>query len=143
MLFDTSQLGVSDYYNNVKGKFIPNRSQNIVLDNETCIVQMIGANELKTSRHGMSSPIQIKIRRPQNTLQNQELDALLYYDLGYIVQQIYAFTYLSWRGFLPSDEPATMLYSNLISKLLGKMKNVTNWNADNLNYGLKRKKWFL
>jgi len=50
---------------------------------------------------------------------------------------------LSWRGFLPSDEPATMLYSNLISRLLGKMKNITNWNADNLNYGLKRKKWFL
>ena len=143
LLFDTNQLGVSDNYNNVKGEFIPNRAQNIVLDNETCIVQMIGAYELKTYRHGMSSPIQIKIRRPQNALQNQELDALLYYDLSYIVQQIYAFTYLSWRGFLPSDEPATMLYSNLISKLLGKMKSVTNWNADNLNYGLKRKKWFL
>lgn len=143
LLFDTSQLGVSDYYNNVKGKYIPNRAQNIVLDNETCIVQMIGANELKTAKHGMSSPIQIKIRRPQNTIQNQELETLLYYDLSYIVQQIYAFTYLSWRGFLPTDEPATMLYSNLISRLLGKMKNVTNWNADNLNYGLKRKKWFL
>jgi hypothetical protein len=32
-----------------------------------------------------------------------------------------------------------MKYSNLISKLLGKMRNIPNWDADNLNYGLKRK----
>jgi hypothetical protein len=66
-----------------------------------------------------------------------------YYDLSYITQQIFSFTYLSWRSFLPGEQPATMLYSNLISKLLSKMRNVIGWDADNLNYGLKRKKWFL
>ncbi|NDW11079.1 Piwi domain-containing protein [Dysgonomonas sp. 520] len=143
LLFDIEQNGIRDKFGNEKGKFIPTRAQNIIIDNETCIVQMIGPNELKTTKHGMSSPIQIKIRRPSNIEQNLELNSMLYYDLSYIVQQVYAFTYLSWRGFLPSDEPATMLYSNLISRLLGKMKNVSNWNVDNLNYGLKRKKWFL
>jgi hypothetical protein len=36
-----------------------------------------------------------------------------------------------------------MLYSTLISKLLGKMRIVPGWDADSLNYSLKRKKWFL
>ena len=104
---------------------------------------MFGANELKTAKHGMSKPIQIKIRTPKGNYDNSEINDLLFYDLSYITQQIFAFTYLSWRGFLPGEEPATMKYSNLISKLLGKMRNIPGWDADNLNYGLKRKKWFL
>ncbi|MFA6103094.1 MAG: Piwi domain-containing protein [Victivallaceae bacterium] len=144
LLFDTNQTGVTKYGSTVaKGEYIPNRASNIFLDSETCLVQMFGANELKTVKHGMSNPIQIKIRMPQGKYDKDELSDLLYYDLGYITQQIFSFTYLSWRSFLPGEQPATMLYSDLISKLLGKMRNVPGWDADSLNYGLKRKKWFL
>ena len=144
VLFDINQPGVSKYGSNVvKGEYIPNRGNNVFLDAETCIVQMFGANELKTAKQGMSKPIQIKIRTPQGNYDNGELNDLLFYDLNYIAQQIFSFTYLSWRSFLPGEEPATMKYSNLISKLLGKMRNIPGWDADNLNYGLKRKKWFL
>lgn len=144
MLFDTNQPGISKYgSNNVKGQFIPNRGSNIFLDEKTCIVQMFGANELKTSKQGMSRPVLITIRTPRGNYDSNDLNDLLFYDLGYITQQIFSFTYLSWRSFLPGEEPATMKYSNLISKLLGKMRNVPNWDADSLNYGLKRKKWFL
>lgn len=144
MLFDTSQQGVQKYGSNTMiGTFIPNRSSNIILDDETCIVQMLGAKELKNSKQGMSKPIQIKLRTPQGNYDNSDLKDLLYYDLSYITQQVFSFTYLSWRSFLPGEEPATMKYSNLISRLLGKMRTVPGWNADNLNYGLKRKKWFL
>lgn len=144
LLFDTNQRGITALNNNsVKGEFIPLRGSNVFLDQETCIVQMFGPSELKTAKHGMSSPIQIKIRTPQGNYNNNELNDLLYYDLTYITQQIFSFTYLSWRSFLPGDQPATMLYSNLISNLLGKMRNVNGWDADTLNYSLKRKKWFL
>ena len=144
IMFDTSQGGEKKYGSNtIKGEYIPNRASNVFLDSETCIVQMFGANELKTAVQGMSNPIQIKIRTPQGKYENNELQDLLFYDLNYITQQIYSFTYLSWRTFLPGEQPATMLYSNLISRLLGKMRNVPGWDADNLNYGLKRKKWFL
>ncbi|GGE94741.1 Piwi domain-containing protein [Flavobacterium limi] len=144
VLFDINQQGVSSYGSNIsKGEYIPNRASNVFLDAETCIVQMLGANELKTSKHGMSKPIQIKIRTPQGNYSNSELNDMLFYDLSYITQQIFSFTYLSWRSFLPSEEPATMKYSNLISKMLGKMRNLQSWDADKLNYGLKRKKWFL
>lgn len=142
MLFDINQKGITSY-GSTKGEYIPNRASNIFIDSETCIVQMLGANELKTSKHGMSKPVQIKIRTPKGNYQNSELNDMLFYDLSYITQQIFSFTYLSWRSFLPSEEPATMKYSNLISKLLGKMRNVQGWDADKLNYGLKRKKWFL
>lgn len=144
MLFDNNQAGVIKYgTNTVKGEFIPNRASNVFLDSETCIVQMFGANELKTAKQGISKPIQIKIRTPQGKYENNELNDLLFYDLSYITQQIFSFTYLSWRSFLPGEQPATMLYSNLISNLLSKMRNIAGWDADNLNYGLKRKKWFL
>lgn len=142
ILFDINQPGVQKFGKTI-GAFIPNRASNIILDDETCIVQMFGANELKTSKHGMSKPIQIRIRRPQGNYSNNELDALIYHDLRYITQQIYSFSYLTWRSFLPGAEPATMKYSNLISKLLGKLRSVQGWDADKLNYGLKRKKWFL
>lgn len=138
LLFEPNQPGISG-----KGAYIPNRASNFFLDSETCIVQMFGPKELKTARQGISTPIQIKIRTPQGNYDNNELDELLYYDLAYIVQQIFSFTYLSWRSFLPGEQPATMLYSNLISKLLSKMRNVNGWDADHLNYSLKRKKWFL
>lgn len=142
MLFDPNQQGVTSY-GTTKGEYIPNRASNIFLDAETCIIQMLGASELKTSKHGMSKPVQIKIRTPQGNYHNSELNEMLFYDLSYITQQIFSFTYLSWRSFLPAEEPATMKYSNLISKLLGKMRNIQGWDADKLNYGLKRKKWFL
>lgn len=144
LLFDINQRGVKKYSSNVlKGEFIPDRGSNVFLDSETCIVQMFGANELKTNRHSMSAPIQIKIRTPQGKYSDSDLNDSLFYDLSYITQQIFSFTYLSWRSFLPGEQPATMLYSNLISNLLGKMRNVAGWDADSLNYGLKRKKWFL
>jgi hypothetical protein len=142
LIFDTNQTGVLKN-NHIIGEFIPNRATNIVLDSETCVIQMLGVNELKTSKHGMSNPIQIKIRTPQHKYHNNELNKYLFYDLYYIVQQIFSFTYLSWRSFLPAEQPATMLYSTLIAKLLGKLKNVQGWDSDKLNYGLKRKKWFL
>lgn len=141
-LFDPSQPGVQKY-GSTKGEFIPNRATNLFLDSATCVIQMLGARELKTDLHGMSTPIQIKIRMPQGNYENKTLDGLLFSDLSYIVQQIFSFTYLSWRSFLPGEQPATMFYSTLISNLLSRLRKVQGWDPDSLNYKLKRKKWFL
>jgi len=143
LLFDTNQNGVQKYGGGLKGEYIPNRGSNVFIDPSTCLIQMLGARELKTELHGMSNPIQIKIRMPQGNYENKELDALLFSDISYVVQQIYSFTYLSWRSFLPGEQPATMFYSTLISKLLSRLRKVQGWDPDSLNYKLKRKKWFL
>ncbi|WP_258097054.1 Piwi domain-containing protein [Marinoscillum pacificum] len=143
ILFDPSQNGINQYGKGLKGQFIPNRGSIVFIDSQTAIIQMLGAKELKTSKQGMSNPIQIKIRTPQGNHDNKELNNMLFYDLSYICQQVFSFTYLSWRSFLPGERPATMLYSNLISRLLSKMRNIPGWDPDKLNYSMKRKKWFL
>jgi hypothetical protein len=144
VMFDTNQRGFSSYPSNtVRGELVPLRGSNLILDAESCVIQMLGAKELKTSKHGMSNPILIKIRTPQGNANSDELNQYLFYDLTYITQQIFSFTYLSWRSFLPGEEPATMKYSNLISRMLGRMREIPSWDPDILNYDLKRKKWFL
>lgn len=145
LLFDPDQKGVLKYRNSpeTKGEFIPVRASNIFLDSQTCLIQMLGARELKSDLHGMSAPIQVKIRTPQGKFELHDVESLMFSDLAYVVQQIFSFTYLSWRTFLPAEQPATMLYSSLMSQLLGKLRKVDGWDPDSLNYKLKRKKWFL
>ncbi len=143
-LFDPQQPGIrTGYGNKTKGEFVPARGTNIILDGSSCLVQMLGAKEIKTGKHGASNPILIRIRMPEGNYDASSIEELLFTDLQYIVQQIFSFTYLSWRGFLPGESPATMLYSNLISNLLGKLRKIDGWQPDVLNFNLKRKKWFL
>jgi argonaute-like protein implicated in RNA metabolism and viral defense len=146
LLFDPNQRGVPFGYGNkqtIKGELVPDRATVVMLDAYSCLVQMLGAKEIKTDRHGSSNPVLIKIRTPQGNYDSSSIEGLLFTDLQYITQQIFSFTYLSWRSFLPGEEPATMLYSNLISRLLGKLRKIEGWQPDVLNYNLKRKKWFL
>lgn len=145
LLFDPTQSGRQKSYGSSqrKGEWVPNRGIAIKLDSETALIQMLGVNEMKTSRHGASNPLQIRIRIPSGKSEMQDIEDMLFYDLGYIVQQIYSFTYLSWRSFLATETPATMLYSNLISSLLHHLRFIPGWDSDHLNFELKRKKWFL
>src|SRR5690606_7911073 len=94
---------------------IPLRGSNFVLDDYSCVIQMLGAKEMKTKKHGTSDPLLIHIRTPHGKYNISNLESYLFIDLAYIVQQIYSFTYLSWRSFLPGEQPATILYSDLIA----------------------------
>lgn len=142
-LYDPDQHGVPLYKGSQekKGAFAPMRGTVVQLDDHSCIVQMIGPVETKTAAHGVSVPMQIRLRLPE--MQNEIATRHVFSDIGYIAQQVFAFTYLSWRGFLPGDQPATMLYSNLMASLLGRLRLVQGWDPDRLNYTMKRKKWFL
>lgn len=142
-LFDISQKGKVNYSKETLGKFVPHRGSNILLDKSSCLVQLLGVNEIKTSKHGSSGPLLIRIRKPVDSQGNEIESDELFTDIRYIAQQVFSFTYLSWRGFLPSEHPATMLYSNLFANLLGKLRLVEGWHPDVLNFKLKRKKWFL
>jgi len=143
-LFDISQQGKKSYDGkDVLGKYVPYRGSNLLLNSSSCLIQLLGFKEIKTSKHGISSPLLIRILKPLDTQGNEIETKELFSDIQYIVQQVYSFTYLSWRGFLPSEHPATMLYSNLFSNLLGKLRLIDGWHPDVLNFKLKRKKWFL
>lgn len=141
-LYETSQSGVMKG-NKKLGEFTPLRGSNIILDSTSCLVQMLGANDIYSDRHGASAPILIRIRVPQGNSDTSSLNDMLFTDIQYITQQIFSFTYLSWRGFRPREFPATMVYSDLIANLLGRLRKINGWQPDVLNFKLKQKKWFL
>jgi hypothetical protein len=64
-------------------------------------------------------------------------------DIGYLCQQLYEFSFMSWRGFNPTVAPATLLYSEWIAKLNSKLRHVPNWNQHMLRTQLAEKRWFL
>ena len=145
LLFDHS--GGKPAYKNGReykvGELVPNRGANLKIDKYTCLVQMLGSKDIKSDWHGASNPLQIRIRIPIGNEDISDLEPLLFTDIQYIVQQIYSFTYLSWRNYLPSEHPATMLYSELIAKQLGRLRKIEGWTPEVLNFTLKTKKWFL
>src|SRR5574344_348782 len=137
-LYDASQHGIVRN-NMLLGEFTPLRGANIILDTTSCLMQMLGAKEIKTNKHESSSPLLIKIRTPQGNFNNCEVNDMIFTDIQYISQQIFSFTYLSWRSFLPKELPATMLYSDLIANLLGRLRKVDGWQPDILNFNNKQK----
>ena len=144
LLFDPSQEGRYDRWSRKTiGEYVPVRGSNLILDSSSCLVQMLGTKEIKSGRHGSSNPILIKIRHPEGNADSRDIEDLLFTDLHYVVQQLYQFTYLSWRSFMPNENPATLLYSTLLSDLLGKLRRISFWHPDAVNFNLKRKKWFL
>jgi hypothetical protein len=50
---------------------------------------------------------------------------------------------MSWRGFFPSTEPVTLLYSHLIAKMNGYLENVEGWSGDVILTSFKDKLWFI
>jgi hypothetical protein len=63
--------------------------------------------------------------------------------LGDGAGQVFRFTALSWRRFYPSSRPITILYSDLIASLLGRLRHVRNWNADIISTAFRTSRWFL
>lgn len=144
VLFDPNQTGIEKFGKKI-GELVPFRGTNIVVNESTCLIQMLGIKEMKTDRHGGSKPLLIKILQPSSYKfeADDDLAPLLFSDLHYITQQIFNFSCLSWRSFFPNQKPATMLYSFLISKLLGKLRKMPGWKSEVINFNLKHKKWFL
>jgi len=130
MLFDTEQPALDSKTN--KGIYIPARSSNWIIDSKCCIIQILGAKEIKTSKHKLSHPLMIKIHEKST-----------YTDLNTVVQQVFNFTNLSWRGFNPSQTPVTILYSDLIASQLSALRQFKSWKPELLHLNFRSKKWFL
>jgi argonaute-like protein implicated in RNA metabolism and viral defense len=64
-------------------------------------------------------------------------------DINYLSQQLFEFSFMSWRGFNPAIGPATLLYSEWIAQLNSKLRKVPNWNQHMLTTLLADKRWFL
>lgn len=130
LLFDESQNG-----NGRKriGEYVPKRRTNWVLDSCSCLIQLAGADEMHTALHGFSTPVIVRIH---------ELST--FRDVHAIAQQVFNFTFLSWRSFKPSRTPVTIDYANQIANKLTNMRKVNGWLPEAVNApDMRRKKWFL
>lgn len=115
------------------GAFVPRRRTNWALDDRSCLIQLTGAQEMSTALHGFSTPVLVRVH-----------ESSTYTDLHAIAQQVFNFTFLSWRSFKPSRIPVTIDYANQISRKLTNLRKVKGWLPETVNAPeMRRKKWFL
>ena len=127
VLFDRNSPGL-----NGKGKYVPDRGYAVPLSRSDILLSVTGPRELKTPLQGAPHPLLLRLHR-----------ASTFQDLEYLAGQVFRFTALSWHSFLPSNKPVTILYSDRIATLLGKLRRVKNWNPDTLATSLRSSRWFL
>lgn len=134
MLFDRNQKGTPDarLYGAIKGRMVPERGHLVVLGDRQALLTVTGARQLRTPFQGLPIPLLISINKDST-----------FRDISYLSRQIFEFTFLSWRAFNPTNTPVTILYSDLIARLLGQLRHVRNWNADILRTKLRYSRWFL
>ncbi|MGQ0791271.1 MAG: argonaute/piwi family protein [Nitrosopumilaceae archaeon] len=138
-IYDKNQTGVAHQYDKIyanrglmKGKFAPERGWGVQTGNRDMLLTLTGPKQIVTPLHGIPKPLYISIHKDSTFL-----------DIHYIARQIFQFTFLNWRGFNPTSIPVTILYSDLIAHLMGKLSIVSNWNSDILRTKLKYSRWFL
>lgn len=115
-----------------KGKLVPQRGYAVPISKQEMLVTVKGPREIKTALQGAPKPLLIKLHREST-----------FTDIDYLAGQIFRFTAMSWRRPYPTTRPVTILYSDLIAGLLGKLRQVTNWNSDMILTKLRWSRWFL
>jgi hypothetical protein len=138
-LLDRNSAGKQDWIvrdaflrGRIKGECVPERGYAVPLGRYEILLTVTGPRELRTPLQGVPHPLLLKLH-PEST----------FHDLEYLAGQVYRFTALSWRSFLPSSHPVTILYSDRIATLLGRLRYVKNWNPDVLTTQLRGSRWFL
>jgi hypothetical protein len=134
LLFDQENTqGVSDAHARAKkGIFAPQRGLWLHLNNNESLLILTGAREVKRPQDGLPTPILLRLDS-QSTFQ----------DMKYLTRQVFHFACHSWRSFFPSPMPITILYSELIASLLGKLGQVSKWDIEAMRGPIGRTRWFL
>ncbi len=128
MLFDEVSEGVKG-----RGRFVADRGLCMQLTPYQYALTVSGPKELKQSTDGVPRPLLIDLH-PSSTFR----------DMLYLVKQSLWFTSHSWRSFLPAPMPVTILYSDQVAKLLGKLDLLgRRWNPDVMLGRIGKTRWFL
>lgn len=132
-LLDTLQQGKSPRRGgSPKGVFAPDRGMMAQLGRYTRLLCTNGPTLIKKSTSPLPSPILVHWHKEST-----------YRDLPYLTEQVLKFTALSWRSTLPAQRPVTIYYSELIARLLARLKSIPGWSPAVLNTKLRTSKWFL
>jgi hypothetical protein len=127
-LIDPQQPGIK----RGKGKLVPDRGTVVNLSAQSRLLAVTGPSLLKTDPAPLPNPLLITLHRTST-----------FKDIDYLTEQVLKFTALSWRSILPGSQPVTILYSELIAELLGRLRVVRGWSSVPLNTTLRASRWFL
>lgn len=133
VLFDSSNPGAKVFKTEEsKGEFAPVRGQYIVLNKYNSILSLTGAKEVKKPTDGLPYPVLLHLH-PAST----------FTDLEYLTKQVYIFACHSWKSFDMARMPVTIMYSQLIARLLGRLGALSNFSVDSIHGRLNRLRWYL
>lgn len=131
MVYDRANPGVGKG-STPKGKCVPARGHAVPISKSQMLITTTGPRELKVGTQGAPQPLMIQLHREST-----------FTDLDYLAGQVFRFSALSWRRLYPSSKPVTIVYSDLIARLLGQLRQVRNWNSDITSTKLRESRWFL
>jgi hypothetical protein len=131
VVFDPSEGGnrVGTRY---KGVMAPARGLSVQIGPRSRLLCTIGPRLVKRPNTPIPRPLQIHLH-----------NASTFTDMVYLTDQVLKFTALTWRSTLPAAEPVTIYYSELIARLLGRLRNVPGWSPASLTSRLRTSRWFL
>lgn len=133
VLFDTESEGVRSYGSGtMKGEFAPMRGTFLTLNKSNTILSLTGAREVKKPSDGLPYPVLLHLHRCST-----------FTDMKYLTEQAYVFSCHSWRSFDMARMPVTIVYSQLIARLLGKLGALPHFSVDSAHGRLNRLRWFL
>lgn len=133
MVYDPDSPGYKSYSGTVRGKQVPKRGSFVLLSDFDALLSVTGPAELKFAAQGCPEPLHLKLHR-----------ASTFNDLVYLSRQAFEFAHMSWKTYNALALPVTIEYSNAIARLLGRLRNVKNWNSDILQTSdLSKELWFL
>jgi len=123
-IFDTSDL-----------TYAPLIGMDVRLSSRQAILATDG-RRFNSKRHYTGAPHVLEITMDkESTIDFNEFPRL--------VEQVYRFSYVNWRGFNAKTIPITINYSHLIARLVSNLEDVNNWNTIITNGKLIDKAWFL
>jgi hypothetical protein len=132
-IFDTHQKGKYDpEHRATKGESVPDRGFYLKLNSKEVLLTLTGPAELKKPTDGMPYPVLLRLHKSST-----------FHDVSYLAKQVFVFSSHSWRSFLPASMPVTIMYSQLMARLLGKLNTLPQWNPDSIIGKLNRSRWFL
>ena len=128
LLFDQRSLGIKG-----KGERAPARGLFAELSGHEALCTLVGPKELKRPTDGLPRPLLLTLHRDST-----------FTDLVYLTKQVYWFSSHSWRSFLPASMPVTILYSDLVAGLLGRLSQLGNrWSPSVMLGRIGTTRWFL
>lgn len=108
------------YYND--GKYDTNQGTYLQLSANTALLHFVKNSDL---------PLKIDIDKRSS-----------FTSLFYLAKQIYWFSHLSHRSYIPSKRTVTLMYPSLMARITEELKKVDGWDYERLN-AVSDKLWFI